>query len=233
MKIVKGIIRWIFIICFPVFLLTASLAISFNSHWMFNYGFEKYDVSQTTGLSEQNLEIIAESWTSYINSGKQYWDITLEQNGSSFTLFTLEEQMHFKDVKSLVWLDYIVLLSTFVLCITYVYYRLRSRTNESNKRLAKDIILGGVISMGLILVLGVGSLFDFDALFLQMHYLLFTNDYWYAEGYMLALFPGGFWYDAAFISFGLMAGLALISIVAAIIFLRTTRERRLNHSIKS
>lgn len=223
MDIVKNILRWIFILFFPLFLLTASLAISFNSHWIFNYGFDKYDVSKTTGLSEQNLDKIAASWTSYINSSKEYWDITINQNGSSFTLFTSEEQMHFKDVKALVLLDYLVFSLTLVLCIGYGYYSLQTRTKKSYKRLAKDIILGSTFSIGLILGLGVASFFNFNALFLNMHYLFFNNDYWYAEGYMLELFPGGFWYDAAFIAIGLMTSLIFINMIVAFIILRLNK----------
>jgi len=230
MKVIKGIFRWLFILCFPILLLTASLATAFNCHWIFNYGFEKYDVSQTTGLSEQNLSKITTSWTGYINSGKEYWDITIEQDGSSFVLFTSEEQEHFKDVKELVLLDYIVLSLTFVLCIGYVYYRLRSRTLASKNRLAKDIIIGSMISIGCILVLGAASLINFDALFLKMHYLVFPNEFWYSEGYMLELFPGGFWYDAAFISIGLMTILILISLITGIFMLRLKNWKITNHT---
>lgn len=231
MKVIKGIFRWILILCFPIFILTASLAIAFNCHWIFNYGFEKYDVSKTTGLSEQNLSKIATSWTSYINSGKEYWDITIEQDGSSFVLFTNEEQTHFKDVKDLVLLDYIVLSLAIVLCVCYVCYRLRSGTLDSKNRLAKDIIIGSLISIAWILVLGAASLINFDFLFLKMHYLVFTNEFWYSEGYMLELFPGGFWYDAAFISIGLMTILIAISLITGIFMLRLKQEAQKNHRV--
>jgi uncharacterized membrane protein len=45
--------------------------------------------------------------------------------------------------------------------------------------------------------LGIGALLDFDSLFLRFHFIAFSNDFWSAEGNMLLLFPGGFWYDAA------------------------------------
>jgi integral membrane protein (TIGR01906 family) len=226
MKIFKVVFRWVFILCFPILLLSTSLAICFNSQWMFHYGFEKYKVSQTTGLSTQNLNKIASSWIGYINSNKKYWDITLTQDGSTFTLFSHDEQMHFKDVKALIWFDYLVLCLTLALCFSYVLYRLMTMTGKKDRGLVKDIIMGSAITVGLILVLGIASFFDFDGLFLNMHYLLFSNDFWYAEGYMLELFPGGFWYDAAFITFGLMAGLALIS--GGIASLRLRSLKRIN-----
>ncbi len=210
LRAIKSIYRWVFILCLPILLLTASLAWGFNSQWMFNYGFKKFDVSVTTGLSAENLNKIAGSWTNYINSNYEFWDIVINQGGDSFTLFTREEQMHFKDVKGLVWLDYQVFGITLLWCLSYAFYCFRLRSKESYRRLAADAVIGSGISLGMILLLGAGSFLDFDALFLKMHTLIFTNDFWYAEGYMLNLFPGGFWYDAVFICMGLMAGLTII-----------------------
>lgn len=223
MKICINIFRLIFIICLPLLLLVVSLAWGFNSRWIFNYGFEKYDVASVTGLSAANLNIISDSWVKYINSNQEYWDIVIEQDGKSFTLFTHDEQMHFKDVKALIWFDYKVLIITAILCLLYVFYRLRQMARDSFRRLALDSVIGSGISIGLIILLGAASFLDFDSLFLKMHYLLFTNDFWYAEGYMLNLFPGGFWYDAVFICIGLMAAMTLIIGGASLSYLRLKR----------
>jgi integral membrane protein (TIGR01906 family) len=220
LKILESIFRWIFILCLPVFLLATSLAWGFNSRWVFNYGFTKYHVSDTTGISDENLHKISNSWIRYINSGQEYWDIVIKQINDSFTLFTQDEQRHFKDVKALVWLDYKVWLVTLILCVGYIFYRFRQKNSTSYRRLAKDVITAAGISIGLILLLGAASFLDFDSLFLKMHYLLFSNDFWYAEGYMLLLFPGGFWYDAVFICIGLMVGLTLVTGGAGLLYIK-------------
>jgi integral membrane protein (TIGR01906 family) len=223
MKLFEKIFRVLFVISLPLFLLTFSLACGFNSKWIFDYGFNKYDVSRATGLSSDNLNKISGSWIEYIDSTQEYWDIKIEQNGKSFTLFTSDEQMHFKDVKALVWLDYKVLLITLLLIFGYIFYQFRRKTFDSQRWLAAEVVTGCCISLGLILLLGVASFLDFDSLFLQLHYLIFSNSYWYAEGYMLNLFPGGFWYDAAFFCIGLMAALTFLIGGSGIIFLKKTR----------
>ena len=91
--------------------------------------------------------------------------------------------------------------------------------------LARNIVWGSSLAMLVILLLGAGSFMDFDQLFLMLHELIFTNSYWSASGYMLLLFPGGFWYDAALICIAFMAGLAVILGLAAFAYLRYTRER--------
>jgi len=45
--------------------------------------------------------------------------------------------------------------------------------------------------------MGIGTLLNFDTLFYDFHLIAFSNSFWSAEGNMLLLFPGGFWYDAA------------------------------------
>ena len=65
------------------------------------------------------------------------------------------------------------------------------------------------------LLLGAGALLDFDHLFLRFHLFAFTNEFWSAEGYMLLLFPGGFWYDAVIYCGAATAIAALILAAAA------------------
>lgn len=225
MKALKIAARWVFIICLPVLFLSASIALVFNSRWIFNYGFQKYNVSQTTGLSNAELENIPPSWTQYINSGEEYWHLTIERNGSFFELFTPEEQYHFKDVKQLIWLDYRVLSGALVLALVYTLTSIFWRRPKYWRQLARSVIGGSGISIALIIVVAIASMLAFDRLFIQLHYLIFSNPYWSAEGYMLLLFPGGFWFDGALICAGTVAGLAIIAGIIAFVFLKFNPEK--------
>jgi uncharacterized membrane protein len=75
--------------------------------------------------------------------------------------------------------------------------------------------------------MAISSVLDFDQLFLDFHYLAFFNQYWSAQGYMLLLFPGGFWYDAAFICIAFMAGLAIVLGILALLYLRFSKTKNL------
>jgi integral membrane protein (TIGR01906 family) len=229
LKITEIIAKCIFIICLPVLLLSVSLAWGFNSTWLFDYGFQKYNVSQTTGLPNAELTKIGGSWVKYINSNEEYWHVTITSKGQTFELFTPEEQVHFKDVKQLIWLDYRILLITLVIALSYFLTSIFWRRGKYWRQLARSIIWGSGLAILVIVILGVASVFDFDQLFLQLHFLAFTNQYWSAEGYMLLLFPGGFWYDAALTCIGFMAGLALVLGILGAVYLRITRS---NHALE-
>jgi integral membrane protein (TIGR01906 family) len=216
--------RWIFIISLPVLFFTASIAWGFNSFWLYQYGFQKYEVSQTTGLPENELNNAARGLISYFNSGEEYVHITVTANGNSFQLFNEEEQVHFQDVKQLVWLDYKVLLVTLCIVLGYFLTLILWRWGRYWHLLARTVIWGSGFSLALLLILGIASVLNFDQLFLSFHYLVFTNLTWSASGYMLLLFPGGFWYNAALICITFMAGLAIMFGAAAIAFIRFTRR---------
>ena len=197
MKFLTVLAKWLFILCLPPLLLTASIAWAANSSWLYEYGFEKYNVSQTTGLAESELEKAAEGLISYFNSNEEYISLTVIKDGKPFQLLNEREAGHLKDVKGLFLLDYWVLLGTFIYVsdysIIYLFWR------KERRKLAQGLAGGSVFTIALVLVLGLGALFSFDQLFLQFHLISFTNDLWLLDpsrDYLIMLFPRGFWYDA-------------------------------------
>ena len=193
MKILVAIAKWLFIACLPVMLLTGSIWWAANSHWLYTSGFTKYDVSLSTGLAESELDKAASGLISYFNSSEEYADISVVKNGQDIKLFTEEELFHFRDVKRLFRLDFRVLLGTAVYILVFV---IAAIVRHQRIMIAKATLIGSGVTLSLVLLLAVGALLDFDQLFLQFHLFAFTNEFWSAEGYMLLLFPGGFWYDA-------------------------------------
>ena len=215
MKIAVSIARIIFVVCLPVLLLTAVIAGEVNSSWLYTHGFEKYDVRQSLGdnglnLTDTDMAGIARGFIHYFNSSEEYINLTVQQNNKNVSLFTTEETIHFKDVKKLFRFDYNVLLGTFCYCLIFALVGIFWRKGKYRKNLAGDMIKGSVLTLGLMILLGIGTMLDFNNLFYQFHLLVFTNSFWSAEGNMLLLFPDGFWYDAAVYCVVAIALLAII-----------------------
>jgi len=189
--------KWLFMLCLPILLLTVSIGWAANSLWLYKYGFEKYNVSQTTGLAEVELEKAATGLISYFNSDEEYISLTVVKDGEPFELFNQREVAHLRDVKGLIWLDYRLLLATLVYALGYAGVCLLWRKDW--RRLAWGVVGGSGITLALMLALGLGMLLNFDQLFLQFHLISFTNELWQldpAKDYLIMLFPQGFWYDA-------------------------------------
>lgn len=226
MKILGFGANWLFMLCVPVLLITLSIAGAVNSPWLYKYGFEKYGVAQTTGLSQPELEKAARGLISYFNSGDEYISLTVIKNDQQFVLFNQQEVIHLKDVKALFWLDYKVLLGTLVYVMGYAAVSLWWRRKKYWRRLAWGMVGGGGTTLVLILALGLGALFNFEWLFLQFHLLSFANNLWQldpARDYLIMLFPEGFWFDAVMFCALVAVGLAIIVGGVGGLYLRKSR----------
>ncbi len=194
----KTAARWLFILCLPVLLATASVTAAANCPALYQYGFAKYDVGQTTGLAPSELDKAANGLIAYFNSGEEFIDLTVEKDGQPFTLFNEREVAHLKDVKGLFRLVWWLLWGMLAYALAFAaaclfWWRQR-------KILGWGLVGGGGLTLLLMIVLGIAALIDFDGLFLQFHLLSFANDLWLlnpATDYLIMLFPQGFWFDAA------------------------------------
>jgi integral membrane protein (TIGR01906 family) len=210
MKILKTVAFWLFILCIPVLLVTATVRIASNSTELYNFGFNKYNVSGDTGISSAELYKAAEGLIAYFNNGEKYIDLTVIKDGKPFTLFTQREIEHLKDVKGLFRLVYRLLLGTLIYAMIYAIFTYSIWRDR--RRLAWGLIGGSGLTLGLVALLGVAIGTNFDQFFYDFHLISFTNNLWQLDptDYLIRLFPQGFWYDAALIVTIGTAALALI-----------------------
>ncbi len=200
MKIVMSAARVLFIISLPCLLLTAAIAGAVNSSWLYTHGFEKFNVRQSLAdngyyLTQADMSNIARGFIHYWDSGEKYINLTVQQQGKSVALFNQDEILHFRDVKNLFRFDYAVLLGTFLYCLFFSLVSIFTDKVRNRRKLAVATIWSGAITLTLMLLLGIGTLLNFDQLFYDLHLLIFTNRFWSVQGNMLLLFPDGFWYD--------------------------------------
>ncbi len=228
MKILGISTKWLFILCLPFLLLTASLGWAVNSLWLYKYGFNKYNVSQTAGLAEVELEKAAKGLISYFNSDEEYISLTVVKDGQPLELFNQREVIHLKDVKGLIWLAYWVLLGTLIYILGYAGVSFFWRKQRYWRRLARGVVGGSSATLALMLALGLGTLLGFDQLFLQFHLISFTNPFWQLDptkDYLIMLFPQGFWYDATlFCVLATTVGAVVLGGVAGV-YLKRTMEK--------
>jgi len=227
LRILSIAAKWLFILCLPLLLLTASLGWAVNSSWLYKYGFEKYNVSQTTGLAEVELDKAATGLIRYFNSDEEYISLSVVKDGKSFVLFNEREVAHLLDVKGLIWLDYRVLVGTLIYVLVYAGVSLFWW--KERRQLAWGMIGGSGLTLALMLALGLGALLNFDQLFLQFHLISFTNELWQLDptkDYLIMLFPQGFWYDATlFCGLGTVVGAVVLGGVGGFIYSAAGRKR--------
>ena len=190
---------WLFIICFPVLLLTSTVRLEVNCTRIYEYGFDKYYVSQVTGIDKAQLSEIAKKLVDYFKSKVETPQIKIVKGGEEFELFHDYELIHLQDVKGLLRIDYKVQTASLAYIIVYTLLFLLWRKGRWQD-LAKGITRGCILTLGFIAVLGIASIFGFEWLFIQFHLISFSNPYWMldpSKDYLIMLFPEGFWQDVA------------------------------------
>ncbi len=232
MKILGSIARWLFTLSLPPLIISATIHFEFNSLWLYQDGFEKYNVSQTTGLDETELKKAANGIINYyFHSDEEYISVTVLKDGEPFELFNEREVAHLKDVKALVKLNFRLLVGTVTYVGIFAGMCLFWRKRRYWRALARGTFIGSIITLGMILALGIGSVTaDFNQLFLQFHFLAFTNELWMLDptmDYLIMLFPEGFWFDIALLMGKIIAGVAGALCGVSAWYLRRTRKQAL------
>jgi integral membrane protein (TIGR01906 family) len=230
LKILANIAKWLFILTLPALLITATIRIEFGSLRLYTNGFEKYNVSQTTGLSETELEKAARGLINYyFHSDEEFISLEVLKDGEPFELFNQKEIAHLKDVKALVQLNSRLLLGTAIYIGVYAGMCLFWRKRKYWHNLAWGTAFGSSITLGMIVALGVGAMVgSFDQLFLQLHFLAFTNELWMLDptrDYLIMLFPEGFWFDVAMLFGQIVTGVAATLLAVSLVYLRRTRRK--------
>ena len=203
MKLLK-IARWVFVFVIPLFIISGVIAFAFNFLPLYEYGFHRYQVSQTTGLADSELTKAARGLISYFNSDEEFINVVVQKDGADLQLFNEREVLHLKDVKALVRLDYrIFVISLACLAVGSVIQVLRRQV----KLWAAPVFWGGAITLALLILVTAVAASNFDAFFIRFHQLSFANDFWLLDptkDYLIMLFPGGFWQDASIFIAGLI-----------------------------
>lgn len=190
MKALTAITSILFVICIPMLLLTTDLRFAANDIRLYEYGFNKYEVSATTGLDNEELRSVADQMITYFNSDEEFLDMDL---------FNQREVTHLKDVKGLIQLAYRLQLASLAYIVVYILINFALRRGAFWRDLARHLIWGSGATVALLAVLGLWAVIDFDSLFLLFHLVSFGNQLWQLSpgDNLLLLFPQGFFNDAA------------------------------------
>ena len=214
MKTIKVIAYWLFIICLPLLFFTSTARLGVSSTHIYEYGFDKYDISEVTKIDKTQLSGIARRLVDYFNFRVETPQMMVViEGGEEIPLFQEDDQnrelTHLEDVRRLFQSNHRVQLASLAYIIIYILLFLLWEKGRWQD-LAKGVRWGCALTLALIAVLGIASiLIDFEQLFVQFHHVAFDNPWWMSTGYLPRLFPEPFWKDIAFLGTGIIAAEAL------------------------
>tara|TARA_B100000745_G_scaffold283762_1_gene218016 strand:+ start:72 stop:794 length:723 start_codon:yes stop_codon:yes gene_type:complete len=193
-------VNMLLIFMVPIFLITSDVRIAFNSVMLYEYGFDKYNVSGDTGLSKDTLMGIAADIKDYFNSDNAFLDIKIIVAGQEVDLFNEKEIKHMKDVKGVLSKMNKVQEISGLYVLIYLFISMTRNKFRWPTVFVNSIVRGCLLTLVLVSTLAVGIFVGFDSLFEQFHIALFEAGTWTFDprtNYLTRLFTEAFFMDAS------------------------------------
>lgn len=191
----------IFITAIPIFIVTTNVRWVINAPILYSYGFDKYQTTITawTGIERTEYLSAAKQIRDYFNNTDDTLDVRITQRGILKNIYNNREISHMKDVKNLIKGVYLTQLLTGSYILAFMVLGIVLERRKSLPRIGFGLAIGSSITIGLIILTGIGTLAGFDNLFHTFHLVSFTNDLWILDpnqDNLIAMFPQGFFFDA-------------------------------------
>ncbi len=218
----------LFAVCLAVLLVTSNLRGVINEVGLYKWGFEKYRISQSTGIPEEELLRASRGLIDYFNLRKDSPQIQVSRHGEKMELFNERELAHLKDVRDLIQRAYQAQWASLAYILGYLLLGFIWLKKASLRWVARGLFFGGLFTIFLFVFAGAWALVDFDSFFLVFHLASFRNELWIldpAKDYLIAMFPEGFFFHVALLLAGAVVAEAAILAGMAAIYLRRVKRR--------
>jgi integral membrane protein (TIGR01906 family) len=216
-------------ISIPVFLVSNAVRSVTLDQKLYVAEFNRYRVGAVTGLSDVELQRVASAFITYFQSEPQELHIYVDTSYGPMTpLFNDREVKHMEDVQLLIQGIFHLRDIALVVFVVGAVAMILTGPRSSVRSFFKATAIGGATSALLIGALAVAAAFDFDRLFMQFHFMSFSNDLWLLDprrDRLIQLFPEGFFFDLA-MRIGIQTvGFGLATLVASLGMLYTLGRR--------
>ncbi len=197
MKIIGWIVYLIWIVCIPFLIISSTVTVVSHSYQLYQYGFDKYQISKVTGIGKSQLDEVSRKMIEYYYGRSDSPQVTVTIKGKDMPVYSQKELVHLADVRAIIQLfGLLQIISMVLLFLSGLYLYLRS----SISRILKGLIIGAAATLAFTGILVAWALIDFNSLFILFHIVSFNNNLWIldpAHDYLIMMFPEGFFNDAA------------------------------------
>jgi integral membrane protein (TIGR01906 family) len=200
---VPALVRWIgaivFVVAMPLFIILGNVLDVASDREFYATEFEKYRISDVTGLNREELATVADLFITYLSNPSASLNAEFVLNGVRRPLFNAKELSHMEDVQKLFGLVRQTRLISAAILVILPLVGLGLVGSSILPRVGTLLLIGGVVTVALLGLAGLLSLVDFTEAFVTFHQMAFSNDNWMLDprtDYLIMLFPEGFWLDA-------------------------------------
>jgi integral membrane protein (TIGR01906 family) len=194
---VRGLVSLAFVLLLPLLIIGTSLRGLVTDRDFMLRGFEDNNVATTTGLDDAQLGRIADAFVAYFQAPRGQIQMQVTAFGQPRPLFNDREVAHMEDVQALI--QFFLRMQLIAAAVVVVRLAFAIVVDHSAVPLGRDMLWSTGLMVALVILVGVLSLLDFDALWTRFHQIAFRNDLWQLDpnsDYLIMLFPEPFWFAA-------------------------------------
>ena len=218
-----------FVLALPILLFTTNIRFLASDTGFLEGALRRHDAAQNTGIALGELDYAVGAIVRYFEDDEETLRVLVFTGGEEVALFSVEETIHMRDVKSLMRTVYRANEVALGFVLAYVAGVVLWSGERSGRELAA-YVLGGV-GVGIVVGVAVGviTLVGFESAWEQMHEIIFTNDFWLLDpsrDRLIQMFPESFWAEATLIVVALALAEAAVLVAVAGGYLWFTRPPR-------
>ena len=194
---VRGLVSLAFVLLLPLLIIGTSLRGLVTDRDFMLRGFEDNQVASTTGLDDAQLRRIADAFVAYFEGPPGQIQLQVTAFGQPRPLFNDREVAHMEDVQALI--QFFLRMQVIAAAVVAIRLAVAVIFDRSAAPLGRDMLWTTGLMVALVVLVGVLSLLDFDALWTRFHQIAFRNDLWQLDpsrDYLIMLFPEPFWFAA-------------------------------------
>lgn len=194
---VRGLVSVAFVVLLPLLIIATSLRGLVTDRDLMLRGFQDNRVATTTGLDQPQLQRIADAFVAYFQAPPGQLQMQVTAFGRPRPLFNDREVAHMQDVQALI--QFFLRMQVIAAAVVVVRLVTALALDRSVVPLGRDLLWSTGLMVALVILVGVLSLIDFDALWTRFHQIAFRNDLWQLDpnqDYLIMLFPEPFWFAA-------------------------------------
>jgi len=210
------------------FIITISFEMITFSDWIYEFNWERNNISYKTNLNEDQLNSVSDQIKDYFKDDQEKIEISLQQPGTTvFNLFNQREIDHMIDVKNLVKATLLFeKISLFFIFFTIVIISYKNGFKQLFSFLFNIVYKSLLIWSSIFIIILFGIIINFNATFILFHKIFFRNDLWILDprsDYLLIMFPERFFLEVCL-------AILLVFVIINFLFFITSLflDRRLN-----
>lgn len=201
-------------------LLITSFEIAMYSDFnVYKEEYEKYSVLDDLDMSMDDVMHVTHEMMGYLRGDADTLSVMTTVEGKYQDFFNDQDRFHMSEVRGLFTGGLHIRIGACVAAIICLFFLLISKADL--KRIipaSYQITLAG--AGGLILILGIACMIDFNAVFTEFHHIFFNNNLWLfdpATDYMIRMLPEGLFYDMVMRIGAIFIGSILILLVLSLL----------------